>query len=215
MTLLEAFLEDIIANPSDDVPRLVYADWLEEQGQGERAEFIRIQIALANWPCECTSEERVYHDECRCKEKAKLQRRELELLPRQYVATGLACDDIWFTRGFVSRVRITCDDWSEHGRELVRQHPLERVELSDKRPRWTMHIYSPRLCGWGPERLVGGTLVADGEERLPETLLNALHNHLEVNTEWYSPWWKFYSDASLAEAALSQGCLAWARSQSS
>ncbi len=35
----------IIANPSDDMARLVYADWLDEQGES-RAEFIRIQIAL-------------------------------------------------------------------------------------------------------------------------------------------------------------------------
>ncbi len=40
----EAFLADIVANPDDDTPRLVYADWLDENGQPERAEFIRTQI---------------------------------------------------------------------------------------------------------------------------------------------------------------------------
>src|SRR4051812_45071783 len=33
--------------PHDDLPRLAFADWLEEHGQAERAEFIRVQIALA------------------------------------------------------------------------------------------------------------------------------------------------------------------------
>jgi uncharacterized protein (TIGR02996 family) len=47
MTHDEAFLEDIIAHPEDDAPRLIYADWLEEHGQQERAEFIRVQVALA------------------------------------------------------------------------------------------------------------------------------------------------------------------------
>src|SRR5262245_26563992 len=43
----KAILADIIANPDDDTPRLVYADWLEEHGHETRAEFIRVQLALA------------------------------------------------------------------------------------------------------------------------------------------------------------------------
>lgn len=42
-----AFLELILKNPHEDGPRLVYADWLEENGQCDRAEFIRIQCELA------------------------------------------------------------------------------------------------------------------------------------------------------------------------
>jgi uncharacterized protein (TIGR02996 family) len=34
----------IRANPDDDTPRLVYADWLQEHGDEARAEFIRVQI---------------------------------------------------------------------------------------------------------------------------------------------------------------------------
>jgi uncharacterized protein (TIGR02996 family) len=45
-----AFLEHIRANPTDDAPRLVYADWLDEHGQPERAAFIRIQIERAGLP---------------------------------------------------------------------------------------------------------------------------------------------------------------------
>ena len=37
----EAFVRAIAEHPDDDAPRLVYADWLEEHGQPERAEFIR------------------------------------------------------------------------------------------------------------------------------------------------------------------------------
>jgi uncharacterized protein (TIGR02996 family) len=42
----ESFLADIIANPNDDAPRLIYADWLEDNGQPERSEFIHVQIEL-------------------------------------------------------------------------------------------------------------------------------------------------------------------------
>ena len=42
-----AFLAAIRAHPADDLPRLVYADWLEEHGQSERAEFIRVECEAA------------------------------------------------------------------------------------------------------------------------------------------------------------------------
>ncbi len=42
-----ALLAAIASNPDDDLPRLVYADWLDEHGDGERAEFIRLQCHTA------------------------------------------------------------------------------------------------------------------------------------------------------------------------
>lgn len=34
-------------DPTDDIVHLVYADYLDEQGQADRAEFIRVQCELA------------------------------------------------------------------------------------------------------------------------------------------------------------------------
>jgi len=42
----EAFLRMILDHPEDDGPRLVYADWFEEQGDTARAELIRVQIEM-------------------------------------------------------------------------------------------------------------------------------------------------------------------------
>lgn len=40
MTPMERKLLDaILASPEDDAPRLIYADWLDEQGESDRAEF--------------------------------------------------------------------------------------------------------------------------------------------------------------------------------
>jgi uncharacterized protein (TIGR02996 family) len=39
-----AFLAAVHERPGDDAPRLVYADWLEEHGEVEYAEFIRWQM---------------------------------------------------------------------------------------------------------------------------------------------------------------------------
>ena len=42
-----AFLASILEAPDDDAPRLIYADWLDEQGESDRAEFIRLQVREA------------------------------------------------------------------------------------------------------------------------------------------------------------------------
>src|SRR6516162_10276737 len=45
----QAFVQAILANLTDDGPRLVYADWLEERGD-PRGEFLRLQTALTRMP---------------------------------------------------------------------------------------------------------------------------------------------------------------------
>jgi RNA polymerase sigma factor (sigma-70 family) len=47
MTHRDAFLQAIHQDPEDNTHRLVLADWLDENGQSERAEFIRTQVELA------------------------------------------------------------------------------------------------------------------------------------------------------------------------
>ncbi|MFO0845893.1 MAG: TIGR02996 domain-containing protein [Gemmataceae bacterium] len=42
----DVFLSAILIDPDDDLPRLAYADWLEEQGD-PRGEFLHIQCRLA------------------------------------------------------------------------------------------------------------------------------------------------------------------------
>src|SRR5258708_8901416 len=48
--LARGFLDDIVAHIDDDTPRLVYADWLAENGHDDRAEFIRVQVERARRP---------------------------------------------------------------------------------------------------------------------------------------------------------------------
>ncbi len=50
MSTLDALRQAVLANPDDDLPRLVFADYLEENGDGERAAFIRAQVELAKAP---------------------------------------------------------------------------------------------------------------------------------------------------------------------
>jgi len=41
-----ALLASVVADPEDDAPRLVYADWMDEHRQPERAAFIRVQCEM-------------------------------------------------------------------------------------------------------------------------------------------------------------------------
>lgn len=59
MTDGEALFAAILATPADDTVRLVLADWLQENGQPDRAEFIRVQIRMSRWP------DRRPHPRCR------------------------------------------------------------------------------------------------------------------------------------------------------
>jgi uncharacterized protein (TIGR02996 family) len=42
----DSLLKSILAHPDDDTVRLVYADWLEENEEEARAEFIRVQVEI-------------------------------------------------------------------------------------------------------------------------------------------------------------------------
>jgi uncharacterized protein (TIGR02996 family) len=47
MTEGDALRHAVVADPDDDTPRLIYADWLDENGQPDRAAFIRAQVESA------------------------------------------------------------------------------------------------------------------------------------------------------------------------
>jgi uncharacterized protein (TIGR02996 family) len=65
----QEFYAEICRDPDDDVARLIFSDWLEENGQPDRAEFIRLQVARAN-------------DETGDLSRPELLEREQELLER-------------------------------------------------------------------------------------------------------------------------------------
>jgi uncharacterized protein (TIGR02996 family) len=136
MSLEEALVRDIIANPEDDTPRLVYADWLEERGDpagAARAEFIRVQCTLAKLAPADKGETRP--------EVRALQRRQNELFaeyradwlkPLPFCFRGPA----GFRRGFVENVGGTGLMFLEHGEKLLSLAPIRRVWV--KYTRWGM-----------------------------------------------------------------------------
>jgi uncharacterized protein (TIGR02996 family) len=119
----------ILDDPDDDAPRLVYADWLDEHGDADRAEFIRTQIALAA-------------GDVSGKRRRTLEAREGELLAEHDEEwTEPLFDFIYyewseppyvFRRGFVDEIDVEAETLVESGAELFATAPIRAVRLPDE-----------------------------------------------------------------------------------
>jgi uncharacterized protein (TIGR02996 family) len=122
----EGFLRDICEHPDDDTPRLVYADWLEEQGDpvgAARAEFIHLQIELARKTPEPS---RRREQSFRVRELLDQHRENwLEPLARFQLR------DAHFVRGFVEKATLMAADLEQHAANLFQTVPLRRLWVTD------------------------------------------------------------------------------------
>jgi len=115
----EGFLRAIAEAPEDDTPRLVYADWLEEHGEGERAEFIRLQVE--------SDRTDVYDPrsvEFADREAELLARHEKKWLTR--LKPHLA--EWKFRRGLLDEVTVRVEMLLKHAGKLAR-HPIRTMTL--------------------------------------------------------------------------------------
>src|SRR5262245_38133379 len=111
----EAFLDAIAAHPDDDVHRLVYADWLEEHDEADRAEFIRLQVALARNADGKGDMPPAEIARLQARERCLLSRHETRWLQplRDLGARGRIHGE--FHRGFVGDVVIDAEVFAERG----------------------------------------------------------------------------------------------------
>jgi uncharacterized protein (TIGR02996 family) len=129
----DSFLAAILANPDDDLPRLVYADFLDEMcqpGAAARAEFIRVQCELERLP---VGDDR----------RAGLEKQERALLRKHadtwvadlLTAQVLAAHDpsdggrlVWqFRRGFLHAVTLVAQRFAGVAETLFRVAPTVRA----------------------------------------------------------------------------------------
>ena len=126
-----AFLGAIAESPDDDGPRLVYADWLEDNGQPHRAELIRLQCRLATmqgWD----------------PERLPLEQREADLLcvhgeswKPLLPAWARPGERRAFRRGFLDHFSVTATDLLKRGPALFAATPVSELEvrnLGDRMP---------------------------------------------------------------------------------
>jgi len=117
----QAFLQTIIADPSDDAPRLVFADWLEEHGD-PRGEFIRVQCELARLP-----EDDPHYSALKDREDALFEKH------RQALSGPLApwVIDVRFERGLPELIVLKTAEWLKHSEEILRLAPIRQLMLKE------------------------------------------------------------------------------------
>lgn len=197
------FLDDIIANPEDNVPRLIYADWLEDHGTPNdvsRGRFIRRQIAgeVAQAPLFMTVD---------AIESLGLEigsKRVASAGKLKWVSKDKEAEIVW-TRGFLAEIRAPFAVLKKHLPGLVRRHPIERVRATDKEPQHFIEVPNvwPEHWTWWQDQ------TDDGGDFVGEEMIALLEPGLPAQGEGGKG--KNYPTADATHAALSVALLRWAK----
>lgn len=152
------FMRAICERPYDDAPRLIFADWLEEQGEDERAEYIRLAIELDP---DLGKPIGYFWDNPNLKEKYKRYTTLHAMYSKnakqafQYYYSHLAHLDL--RRGFLDSVTFPAKDYKQCARRAIENlmqpitaWKLYDVEIQLSRNRWVI-----------------GTIVVDGHRVFP------------------------------------------------
>jgi uncharacterized protein (TIGR02996 family) len=115
------FLEEIITNPADDEPRLIYADWLCECGD-PRGEFIQLQIRRESL-------------EPGSLEAQASRRRERQLVEENAEEWSNGVHAITpsyeYRRGFISKIGLDLNKFLEHADSLFSLAPIDTLSTSE------------------------------------------------------------------------------------
>ena len=131
----QSFLQAVLDVPEDDAARLIYADWLLENGD-PRGEFIQVQCRLAA----------LRSDDA---ERRLLLAREKALLtkhgPAWLAPIARLVEEARFRRGFVEQARLSAAQFLKNADLLLRRTPLRSLELTHLDGRLADVMASPHL----------------------------------------------------------------------
>ena len=131
-----AFFDPIRDAPADDGPRLIYADWLDEHGQPDRAEFVRVQCAL----------DRLADDDPRRADLRERERRLAEANEARWTAELAPLVTDWaFRRGVIDGVSVSPEQFLANGAALFDLAPIRKVRFLDVGDRLRELVRSPLL----------------------------------------------------------------------
>jgi uncharacterized protein (TIGR02996 family) len=118
MSSRTSFLRAILDAPEEDAPRLVYADWLEEQGD-PRGEFIRLQVEAARGA-----------DPLRRRELQRSAAAILEIHEAEWLAPIRSFLARWqFRRGFVEAIDIETLHFLSRAERIWEVEPVTSMNL--------------------------------------------------------------------------------------
>jgi uncharacterized protein (TIGR02996 family) len=154
MSERDLLLRAILDNPADDIARLVYADWLQENGQEGRAHVVRdmvqrpgkyyastwvphfghavretddARLRVLDWLCGGPADDELFSIVGGC----------CQGLPGSYVWERQSFESVeaeriivLWKRGFIAEVKCSAAMWLAHGSALLTFHPVESVQLT-------------------------------------------------------------------------------------
>ncbi|MFL5328312.1 MAG: TIGR02996 domain-containing protein [Gemmataceae bacterium] len=147
-----AFHAAILAAPDDDLPRLMYADWLDEQGD-PRGQFIRMQIAAHTGDFEAA-------------ESAQALEKEHGRAWAGRLASWVY--KIGFSRGFPDSIVIRGDDFLGHVAAIFRLAPIRQVTLIRAREPLRHILRMPHLANLNALHLTGCGLADREAQKLAD-----------------------------------------------
>jgi uncharacterized protein (TIGR02996 family) len=189
MSTREAFLQAICETPEDDTPRLVFADWLEEQGEAERAEFIRTQVALAG----------MAEDDPRRVEMEVRERHLLAAHAREWAApwppftageSARITRRAEFRRGFVETVQLEEVPAPAELEATLRAHPVRALSFEEIPPAALAWLAGPEASRRVEELTVRGVVTPPLDDllsslrRLRRLTIEAPRATRDVGARW-------------------------------
>lgn len=130
MTDHDALVRAVCEFPDDDTPRLVYADFLEEHGEPDRAAFVRAQVELARTPAWEPFAVLCRHRKAEWSEEGRPFRHTLPAIPD---GLGAGWPARPFRRGLGWRLEVgSLIDWDRLAPPLFEQAPIGEIVLNAK-----------------------------------------------------------------------------------
>jgi len=136
MTTEQALLTALKSDPDNIETRMFFADWYEEHGDCDRAEFIRLQLALANlapthdWRRQYSARATALFQSNRKRWNAPLHRQLSKTPARTHYGARRAPVRGWkYRRGFVEVLITTVPGLVKYAKYFVPLGPILRLEL--------------------------------------------------------------------------------------
>ena len=206
MTERVALYREILANPDDDFPRRIFADWLADHGEVLYADVIYAELEGAE-----TTTLAVTADEMRrMHPKEKANKAILSVQEFRYGVVAVLLDrgfqQVKFRRGMVDWVAAPLDVLLKQGAWLVANHPVTEVQVTDKKHTPTHGI--PNKWGWWDQSVRAHSYTTD---ELPGFIYGiiVLEPDAEVDSNW-----TWFRQEYRAKKVLSDAVLKYARHQS-
>jgi uncharacterized protein (TIGR02996 family) len=234
----EAFIRAILADPADDTPRLIFADWLTERGSPFGDYLASAMKMDRHSDCPVLMKDRAAGrprpmrcglcDYCTARQRC-------ESCGYPWVSAAIPADvpysyildpglDLYLPpshgslhfvirRGFIESVALPCADFLRHAEALFRAQPITRVTLSDRDAGGAYHDGAGIAF---VRRQPSDT--RDSPDTLPDVLFDRLVSpesanfvslHVGDSVGWIEL--KYFPDAADARDALSDSCVAHGR----